>query len=233
MIQPTAGTKLAIGTTASDATADSYTTIGSLNQLPEFGDEYGDISFEDVGEAEHVHNTGAKDSPSFNVGIGRDMSDSGQTAVIVANGVNSYYNFRVTYPDASVDYFKAKVQAYKTTPGGLTANVMAAIKLQPKPGSYDYANAGSAPANSVLPAISGTAQEDETLTAWVGTWTNSPTSYTYQWKLDGSNIVGATNATYTCVTGDVDGAITVAVTAVNAAGSASATSAATATVIAA
>jgi len=43
---------------------------------------------------------------------------------------------------------------------------------------------GGAPVNSVLPVISGTAQTGSTLTASTGTWTNSPTGYTYQWQSD-------------------------------------------------
>src|SRR5690606_13340074 len=44
------------------------------------------------------------------------------------------------------------------------------------------------PENTVLPAISGTAQVGETLTASTGTWINEPDSYTYQWKRAGVNI---------------------------------------------
>ena len=36
--------------------------------------------------------------------------------------------------------------------------------------------------NSALPAITGVAQQGQTLTASTGTWSNSPTSYTYQWE---------------------------------------------------
>jgi hypothetical protein len=83
------------------------------------------------------------------------------------------------------------------------------------------------PQNTVLPTITGTAAEDGILTAGVGTWTNSPTGYTYQWNRDGSPIGSATSSTYTLVTADVAALITVTVTASNAAGAGpSATSAA-------
>jgi hypothetical protein len=74
------------------------------------------------------------------------------------------------------------------------------------------------PQNTVLPTISGTATEGQTLTAGNGTWTNSPSGYTYQWTRDGSNIGSATSSTYLLVEADVGTLIRVVVTASNANG---------------
>jgi hypothetical protein len=82
---------------------------------------------------------------------------------------------------------------------------------------------GNAPTNTVAPAITGTAQEGQTLTCSTGTWTGTPT-YTYQWKRNGSNIGSATNSTYTLVTADVGQSIKCTVTATNALGSSNADS---------
>lgn len=84
------------------------------------------------------------------------------------------------------------------------------------------------PANTVLPVISsdGTPVTGETVTADTGTWSNTPTSYAYQWKRNGSNIAGATASSYTLLAADEGQSLTVTVTATNAGGSASATSAA-------
>lgn len=92
-----------------------------------------------------------------------------------------------------------------------------------------------APANIMLPAVSGIAQDGQVLSALTGVWLRAP-AFTYQWQEDSggwANILGATAETYTVVTGDVGAAIRVIVTATNGAGSTSATSAATADVIAA
>ena len=75
----------------------------------------------------------------------------------------------------------------------------------------------TAPVNTVAPALSGTAQEGQTLTCSTGTWTGNPTpTYSYQWKRNGSNIGSATNSTYTLVTADVGQSIKCTVTATNA-----------------
>lgn len=83
------------------------------------------------------------------------------------------------------------------------------------------------PQNTVLPSISGTANPGETLTGTDGTWTNSPTSYTYQWKREGVDIPGETANTYIVRNNDVGLDITYSVTAINASGASTSTSAAT------
>ena len=94
------------------------------------------------------------------------------------------------------------------------------------------AAAGSVPVNTVLPAISGTPQVGQTLTATNGTWTNSPTSFTYQWNRAGSAISGATASAYVPVSADVGNILTISVTATNGFGSSTpATSAATSAAI--
>lgn len=90
---------------------------------------------------------------------------------------------------------------------------------------------GLPPVNTVLPGITGTPTEDETLTSTTGTWTGDAViAFARQWKRDGIAIAGATGTTYMLVLADVGSVITVTVTATNEAGSASATSAATATI---
>lgn len=94
--------------------------------------------------------------------------------------------------------------------------------------------APAAPANTVLPSITGTAQVGETLTSVDGTWTGRPTpALTRAWKADAVAIDDATGTTYEPVEGDIGKVITVTVTGTSHEGSASATSAATAAVIAA
>jgi thermitase len=95
-----------------------------------------------------------------------------------------------------------------------------------------------APANTALPAISGTAQDGQTLLVSTGTWTNSPSSYAYQWlRCDSlgsacAAVAGATAAVYTLGAADVGSTMGVAVTATNAGGSAGAQSALTGAVAA-
>ncbi len=89
------------------------------------------------------------------------------------------------------------------------------------------------PKNTVVPTISGTPQVGQTLTATAGTWTGSPSSFTYRWQRcdpTGANcadIPAATEPTYVLTDSDVGSTIRVVVSAQNALGTATATSAPT------
>ena len=95
------------------------------------------------------------------------------------------------------------------------------------------AAAKAAPVNTAPPTISGTPTVGQTLTAANGTWSNTPTSYDYQWlrcnATGGSctNVANGTQKTYTLVGADANHTMRVKVTATNADGSSSAQSAQT------
>src|SRR5205807_4733924 len=91
------------------------------------------------------------------------------------------------------------------------------------------------PVNTALPTISGTAQIGQTLSASTGVWTNSPSSFAYQWSDSATGpIGGATASAYVPTSANLGHTLTVSIVATNAVGaSAPATSRATSAVTAA
>jgi len=75
--------------------------------------------------------------------------------------------------------------------------------------------------NTTPPIITGSLVVGGTLSVSNGIWTNSPTSFTYQWFWDdtGAPIIGATSSTYLLKSTDVGHSIHATVTAVNSGGS--------------
>lgn len=119
---------------------------------------------------------------------------------------------------------------YATLAAALAASPSLSGETAPVTGSA----ALTAPVNTVLPVVSGTLIEGQTLSCTTGTWTGNPTpTYAYQWQRDGVDISGATSSTYTLVTADVGTVPTCEVTATNSQGSDMAESASIGTVSAA
>jgi hypothetical protein len=141
--------------------------------------------------------------------------------------------------EACISVAGATSSTYKLSASDVGHTLRAVVTASNVGGSTPATSAASgavvpvAPSNTVLPSVSGAAVEGQTLSASTGTWSGSPTSYTYQWERCNSageacaNVSGATGSTYKLVAGDVGRRLRVAVTASNAGGAASATSAAT------
>ncbi len=140
-----------------------------------------------------------------------------------------------TYTVQSADAgYSLRIKISFTDPNGTTT--AASALSAPVGGTIGGIGTTSVPANTSLPTISGTAQAGQTLSASSGSWSESPTSYVYQWQRcdsAGGNctaIAGATSSSYAVVSADVGYTLRVAVTAANAAGSATAVSNPTAVV---
>lgn len=143
----------------------------------------------------------------------------------------------------------ATTQAYIVSSADLNARLRVRVTASNADGSAVAASnattavtaASRPPARVADPTIIGTARSGSTLTATQGQWSNSPTSFSYQWvrcPVSGGNpqgtdcaaIGGATTQAYQLVATDVGRRLRVRVTARNADGSATAASNATATI---
>jgi subtilisin family serine protease len=129
----------------------------------------------------------------------------------------------------------ANSRAYNTNSfaGGPTNPFGAATKDSEQASIYATYTTGapqlSPPTNTSPPTISGTAQVGQTLTAAPGSWSESPSSYAYQWQRCDSTgascsaIASATAQTFALSSADLSTTIRVAVVASNSAGSSAAT----------
>ena len=181
-----------------------------------------------------------------------DLSSS-----LVSNFVNSWHHVAVTYNGTTRSFYydgaflNSRTGQTRATTGtefllGKTINDVAfsgvldevaiytrALSLAEVQQLKDGGLNSTPPTISSAPTISGVTTIGETLTTTTGTWTNTPTSFSYQWsRADSSggaytNISGATSSTYNLVTADVGKYLKSTVTAINADGSALSTSDAT------
>ncbi len=165
-------------------------------------------------------------SPTSYVYRWQDCNASGETCSSIAGATASSYKLAAGDVGHTV---RVVVKASNAGGSGEASSVATAVVVAQPP---------AAPANSVLPSVSGTAQEGQTLSASSGTWSGSPTSYAYQWQDCNtageacSSIAGATASTRVLAPGDVGHTVRVVVKASNAGGSGEASSAVTAVVVA-
>lgn len=96
-----AGAVIAIGTTATVGSTDTYTTVGSVSNIPEFGRSYNEVKFMPLATRGTKKVKGSYDEGSLMVELGRDTTDAGQAAVLVARDVDADYNFKVTPNDSN------------------------------------------------------------------------------------------------------------------------------------
>lgn len=130
-INAASGSKLFIGGVAvsttqvlADYTEDSYTEVGELEDLGEFGDESETIPFTSLGDGRVRKLKGPRDAGTMEITVGDDMTDEGQTAMEAAEGQTFDYNFYVELSDAvtlsgenSKHYFVGKVMSKRRNVG--------------------------------------------------------------------------------------------------------------------
>ena len=161
----------------------------------------------------------------------------GQTLTITGNTWTGFptptYAYQWNRGGSAISGATASSYLLVTADGGATITVTVTATNSSGNASATSAGVGpiaalpTAPANTVLPAITGTTTVGQTLTTSNGTWTGTPTiTYAYQWLRNGANISGATASTYLLVSADATTNVSVTVTATNGVGNASATAAA-------
>jgi hypothetical protein len=203
------------------------TLVGEVTEIPEFGGQAATVEHTPLATGVVVKFHGAINSGSMSIPLALNRGDAGQTILKAAFASRAQIAFIVEYPDGTKDCFLGKVMSEVKRAASVGNVVSGNVMVEIDTPFVELAAA--APANLVLPAISGTVQQGQTLTAWEGIWTGSPV-FTYQWQEDDSgwaNISGATGKTYVPVAGNVGNPLRVIVTGTNSVGAVGATSAAT------
>jgi hypothetical protein len=94
------GIILWLGTTALVAATDTYTRVGSLSAISQYGIKWDEVTFEDLSLALELTYKGLRKDGTITVGLGQDMSDDGQNALRAAAAAQTGdYNVKITYAD--------------------------------------------------------------------------------------------------------------------------------------
>lgn len=245
----TAGMKIYIGAapmaftgtdfSASDFNGVSWTEIGGHTNLGSSGDTSELITSNQIASARTRKLKGVRNAGSQELICDLDYADPGQIALIAAEKTNYTYPFRITFSDAppggtpSVRYFVALVmsQSEQYDEANSVMKLNATLEIDSNIVRVAASVSGAAPDNTVLPAITGTAEVGQTLTGSDGTWTGTPTPVlSRQWFADGESLLGETASTLVLAAEHEGAVITFMVTAANHLGTVHALSAGTSTI---
>lgn len=123
------GTKLTAALSGVDATdlaalkavGITYTEIGELESIGDYGDQVSDVSYTALAKSRATHLKGIADGGTVDMTIAFDAGDAGQTALVAASkdraGYYYLYPIKVEYEDGLVDYFAVVVQGIRKQPG--------------------------------------------------------------------------------------------------------------------
>lgn len=133
------------------------------------------------------------------------------------------YDFRVN----GVSVQSGTSNQYTVVSGNVGFTIVCRVTATNVAGSTNADSAASSavlvppPVNSVLPVISYVEPINwgQTLTCSTGTWSNSPTSYNYEWKASGTTVQNGASNSYLTTSSDLGKAIRCEVTATNGTGS--------------
>lgn len=221
----------------------TWTEITGIGSRGEMGKITNILNYDTWDDEVIQKSKGLTDAGTVDLELARDPSDAGQTILRTASAIghNENYAFREVRADGTggntgtVIYNRGLVTGPRR-PGGRNEDFdleIFTLAFQQEEIVVAPLSGGNAPVLTVAPAITGTAQDGQTLTSDNGTFTGDATiTYEYQWFRGGTAISGATSSTYDVVTADVGFVISVRVTAINDAGTAFGFSAPTSTVIA-
>ena len=173
--------------------------------------------------------TSTDGSPVSDVVLSYDnfQCDTAHTAITDSNGIN--HSGTATVTAAGTFSFDAiKDQCYKVSVSTPTATNAKTTVNGTATSAYITAGTTDVPVSITRVQLTAVTIPDsvfvgQNLTPTTTSWPDAP-SLTYQWLRDGTAISGATSATYTAVTGDLNHKLSVKVTASNGGGSATLTS---------
>jgi hypothetical protein len=135
-VMTSAGSLVALSATlpatydAAGFNALTYTLIGEVTDVSEFGREYALVTHTPLASRIAKKFKGSYNNGNITLQFGKDISNAGQVSLKTALGVDASYSFRVTLQDATKVYFTAKVMSMKTNLGGVDSITAGSATLE-------------------------------------------------------------------------------------------------------
>lgn len=136
--QTAAGASLAIATTAGAPTtadaagyaAKTYTDIGEITNIGEFGKEYALVTHQPLATRGVKKGKGSYNNGTLSPSLALDADDAGQVLLETASESDDSYAFRVTLQDGTKYYLMGRVMSFKKNVSGVDDVVTATPTIE-------------------------------------------------------------------------------------------------------
>lgn len=108
----------------------TWTTIGEVTDLGEFGREFNLVTHNPLGSRGTVKKKGSFNEGSITLQLGLDTDDAGQILAKTAHLSDNDYSFEIATQNGDKYYFQAQVMSFKVGVGGVDQITAATIMLE-------------------------------------------------------------------------------------------------------
>ena len=108
----------------------TWTTVGEVTDLGEFGREYALVTHNPVGSRGTRKYKGSFNQGTMTLQVGLDTDDAGQVIAKAASLSDNDYSFKVTTQNGDKYYFQAKVMSWKVAIGSVDSITTATCVLE-------------------------------------------------------------------------------------------------------
>lgn len=108
----------------------TFTNIGEVTDLGEFGREYAGVTHNPLGNRGTVKKKGSFNEGAIELQLGLDTKDAGQILCKTASKSDNDYSFKITTQNGDVYYLRAQVMKFKVNVGSVDKITEASITLE-------------------------------------------------------------------------------------------------------
>lgn len=111
-------------------TALTFTEVGELTNLGEFGREYALVTHNPVGDRRTIKRKGSFNEGSITLEMALDNDDAGQVLLKAAADSDMSYSFKVTTQNGDVYFFSAQTMSFRVSVGTVDQITSATAMLE-------------------------------------------------------------------------------------------------------
>jgi hypothetical protein len=134
-IQSSAGTTISIGNApatydAAGFAAVSYTAIGEVTDVGEFGKQFNLITHNPIGNRQTKKLRGSFNNGSIQLQMAMDTADAGQDVLLTSLESDNSFSFKVVLQNGTIFYFTGKVMSYVRQIGSVDQVTAATAQIE-------------------------------------------------------------------------------------------------------